>query len=79
MVNPVTIKMRVWERGNGETLACGTGACAAVVAAVENGFCKKGEDVTVKVKGGDLIVNYTDEGITLTGNADLVYKGELEY
>ena len=79
VVNPVTIKMRVWERGNGETLACGTGACAAVVAAVENGFCKKGEDITVKVKGGDLIVNYTDEGITLTGNAQLVYKGELEY
>jgi carbamoyl-phosphate synthase large subunit len=79
VVNPVTIKMRVWERGNGETLACGTGACAAVVAAVENGFCKKGEDVTVKVKGGDLIVNYTDDGITLTGNADLVFKGELEY
>ncbi|MGM9647927.1 MAG: carbamoyl-phosphate synthase large subunit [Eubacteriales bacterium] len=79
VVNPVTIKMRVWERGNGETLACGTGACAAVVAAVENGFCKKGEDITVKVKGGDLIVNYTDDEITLTGNADLVYKGELEY
>ena len=79
VVNPVTIKMRVWERGNGETLACGTGACAAVVAAVENGFCKKGEDITVKVRGGDLIVNYTDDGITLTGNADLVYKGELEY
>lgn len=79
VVNPVTIKMRVWERGNGETLACGTGACAAVVAAVENGFCPKGEDITVKVRGGDLIVNYSDEGITLTGNADLIYTGELEY
>ncbi len=79
VVNPVTIKMRVWERGNGETLACGTGACAAVVAAVENGFCPKGEDITVKVRGGDLIVNYTDDEITLTGNADLIYKGELEY
>lgn len=79
VVNPTTIKMRVWERGNGETPACGTGACAAVVAAVENGYCQKGADITVKLKGGDLIVNYTDEGITLTGDAKLVYTGELEY
>ena len=41
------------------------GACAAVVAAVENGYCNKGEDITVKLKGGDLIVNYTDERILL--------------
>lgn len=73
------IKMRVWERGNGETMACGTGACAAVVAAVENGYCAKGEDITVKVRGGDLVVNYTDEAITLTGDTNLVYKGEIEY
>ncbi len=79
VVNSSTIKMRVWERGNGETMACGTGACAAVVAAVENGFCKKGEDITVKVRGGDLVVNYTDDGVTLTGDASLVYKGEIEY
>jgi carbamoyl-phosphate synthase large subunit len=75
VVNPTTIKMRVYERGNGETLGCGTGACAAVVAAVENGFCKMGEDVTVKLRGGDLIVNYTDDCVTLTGNADLIYQG----
>ncbi len=79
VVNETTIKMRVYERGNGETMACGTGACAAVVAAVENGFCQKGVDVTVKVKGGDMIVNYTDEGITLTGEARLVFRGSLEY
>ena len=71
--------MRVWERGNGETPACGTGACAVVAAAVKNGFCKKGEDITVKLRGGDLIVNYTDECITLTGDCNLVYKGEIEY
>ena len=70
--------MRVWERGNGETLACGTGACAAVVAAVENGYCRRGEDITVKLAGGDLIVNYTDEGITLTGNVGLVFRGTVE-
>ncbi|WP_178668322.1 diaminopimelate epimerase, partial [uncultured Eubacterium sp.] len=79
VINCKTIKMRVWERGNGETMACGTGACAAVVAAVENGYCNKGEDITVKVRGGDLTVNYTDMGITLTGDCNLVYKGEIEY
>ena len=79
VVNETTLKMRVWERGNGETLACGTGACAAVVAAVENGYCKKGTDITVKLKGGDLIVNYTDEAIHLTGTTRLVFEGTLEY
>lgn len=79
IVNSRTLKMRVWERGNGETPACGTGACAAVAAAVENGFCKKGEDITVKLNGGDLLVNYTDEGITLTGDCNLVFTGEIEY
>ena len=77
VVNRNTLKMRVWERGNGETLACGTGACAAVVAAVENGFCDKGKDITVKLPGGDLIVNYTDEEIVMTGNADLIYEGTV--
>jgi len=79
VVNSKTLKMRVWERGNGETLACGTGACAAVICAVENGFCNKGDDITVKLRGGDLIVNYTDEKVTLTGDCNLVYKGEIEY
>lgn len=79
VVNSTTLKMRVWERGNGETQACGTGACAAVICAVENGYCNKGENITVKVKGGDLIVNYTDEKVTLTGDCSLVYKGEIEY
>ncbi|HBL84270.1 MAG: carbamoyl phosphate synthase large subunit [Clostridiales bacterium GWF2_38_85] len=79
VVNKNTIKMRVWERGNGETWACGTGACAAAIAAVLNGLCAKGEDITVKLKGGDLIVNYTDNRVLLTGNADLIYNGVAEY
>lgn len=79
VVNKSTLKMRVWERGNGETNACGTGACAAVIAAVKNGFCRKGEDITVKLKGGDLIVNYTDEAVILTGNADLICEGSIVY
>lgn len=79
IVNANTLKMRVWERGNGETQACGTGACAAVICAVENGCCSKGENITVKLRGGDLIVNYTDDKVTLTGDCNLVYNGEIEY
>lgn len=79
VVNNVTLKMRVYERGNRETYACGTGACAAVVAAVENGFCPKDTDITVKVRGGDLIVRYSDSGVTLTGNTVLVYEGYTEF
>ena len=79
VVDRHTLRMRVWERGNGETLACGTGACAAVAAAVENGYCDAGSDVKVSLLGGDLIVNYTPEKITLTGNAKLVFEGSFEY
>jgi len=78
-VNKTTLRMRVWERGNGETLACGTGACAAVIAACERGLCERGTDVTVKLLGGDLTVNYTDERVLLTGSAVLVFEGEFEY
>ena len=73
-----TLKMRVWERGSGETWACGTGACAAAVAAVENGFCPKGEEITVKLKGGDLVIRYTDETVYLTGGAEKIYDGVVE-
>ncbi len=79
LVNDTTIKMRVWERGNGETLSCGSGACAAVAAAVAKGCLQKNTDITVKVKGGDLIVNYTDNGILLTGSTRLSFTGEFEY
>ncbi len=78
VLNEKTIKMRVWERGSGETWACGTGACAVAVAACENGFCKKGDDIKIKLKGGDLIINYTDETVYMTGNAEKVYEGEVE-
>ena len=73
-----TLKMRVWERGSGETLACGTGACAAVVAATENGLCTKGEDITVRLRGGDLLVRYTDEGVFMTGDAKKNFEGFVE-
>ena len=80
VVNDTTLKMRVWERGNGETLACGTGATASVVAAVLNGYCKAGEDITVKLRGGDLIVRYDEGGdATLTGAVRKVYEGTVEF
>ena len=79
VVNKVTIKMRAWERGCGETWACGTGACAAVVAAVLAGYCEKDTNVTVKLRGGDLTVNYHSDGtIELLGNVKTVYEGMLE-
>ncbi|MDE7453929.1 MAG: diaminopimelate epimerase, partial [Clostridia bacterium] len=78
VIDKSTIQMRVWERGSGETLACGTGACAAVVASCLNGFCEKGKEVTVKLKGGELKVVYTDETVTMTGPAELVFTGEIE-
>ena len=78
VVNSTTLRMRCFERGSGETMACGTGACAAVVAAVENGHCAKDTDVTVQVNGGTLVVRYSESGVTLHGNAELVYKGSLE-
>lgn len=74
-----TIKMRVWERGSGETLACGTGACATVVAAVLNGKVQQGEEITVKLRGGDLKITYQkDESVLMKGTATHVFDGILE-
>ncbi len=78
IIDEKTLKMRVWERGSGETLACGTGACAATVAAVLNGHCKKGEDIKVILLGGELIINYTDERVLMTGAAQKVFEGVVE-
>lgn len=78
VVGPNELKMRTWERGNGETLACGTGACAAAVASVINGFSPVNQDITVKVRGGNLIVKYTGETVLLTGNTKMCYQGEVE-
>lgn len=75
VVNRSTIKMRVWERGAGETLSCGTGACAAAIAAVRNGLCDINKDITVKAKGGDLTVRVSSDNVTLTGNAVLSFEG----
>lgn len=73
-----TVQMRVWERGSGETLACGTGACAVAVASVLNGVVK-GNQVTVKLLGGTLQVEWDREKnlIFMTGPAAVVFDGEI--
>lgn len=78
VIDDHTLQMRVWERGSGETLACGTGACAAAVASVLNGYCPKGEDITIHLIGGDLKIRYTDEAVYLTGPATTVFEGSIE-
>ena len=80
VVNEYTIKMRVWERGNGETWACGTGAAAAAVACVLKGYCKKDTDITVKLRGGDLIARYCSNGhVILTGGVQKIYEGTVAF
>ncbi|MBO5411904.1 MAG: diaminopimelate epimerase [Clostridia bacterium] len=72
------VKMRVWERGSGETWACGTGACAVAVACVLNGYADRNADITVRLRGGDLVIRWTDETVFMTGSATLAFVGEVE-
>ena len=73
------IRMRVWERGSGITMACGTGACATAAAAVAQGMCPHGRPITVHLDGGDLHIRVSrDNDITMTGPATTVYEGEAE-
>ena len=72
------LKMRVWERGSGETKACGTGACAAAVAAVLNGHCDSSTDIKVQLPGGELLINYTGETVYMTGGCVKVFDGIVE-
>jgi len=78
VLDETTLLTRVWERGNGETQACGTGACAAAIAAVENGYCKKDTDITVKLAGGDLTIRYTGDRVFMTGSATKCFDGTIE-
>lgn len=71
------VKLRVYERGTGETMACGSGACAAAVAAVLNGKCDKDADIFVRLLGGELTIRYTDETVYLTGEACEVFRGTV--
>ena len=82
-VSPISdceIGMRVWERGSGETFACGTGACASVVAACLTGRCRFDTPVTVHLRGGDLTVECrSDLTVKMTGGAEFVFDGTCEY
>lgn len=73
-----TVEMRVWERGSGETLACGTGACAVAVACILNGYTE--DQVTVKLLGGDLKIFWDREAdlVYMTGPAEVVFDGEIQ-
>lgn len=79
VIDDKTLKMRVWERGAGETLACGTGACASVVAAILNGYTQR--DVTVHLLGGDLKIKWdeNDNHVYMTGPATTVFEGKIDW
>ena len=80
VINDNTVKMRVWERGSGETWACGTGACAVAVSSVLNGYCKQGEEITVQLRGGNLKITYQEDGtVLMKGPATKVFDGTIEY
>lgn len=78
VIDRKTLEMRVWERGTGETLACGTGACATAVAAILNGYAE--DEVTVKLLGGDLKIKWDKEENTvyMTGPAEVSFEGVIE-
>ena len=73
-----TVEMRVWERGSGETLACGTGACAVAVSSILNGYTEN--KVTVKLLGGDLFIEWDREAnkVYMTGPAEVSFDGEIQ-
>ncbi|MCC7478541.1 diaminopimelate epimerase [bacterium] len=81
VLSPTHLRMRVWERGCGETWACGTGACASAVAAVLAGHSPAGQDITLSLNGGDLSINWPGPGqpVQMTGPAESVFRGELSF
>ena len=79
VIDENTLKMRVWERGSGETWACGTGACAAVVSSVLNGYCKYDTPIKIKLLGGELTIKFMKNGLVyMSGPAEFVFEGSIE-
>ena len=78
VIDPTHLKMRVWERGSGETWACGTGTCATVSALTELGICPAGEDVHVQLRGGELTIRVLPgQQLLMTGAAETVCEGSV--
>ena len=79
VISETELRMRVWERGSGITMACGTGTCASVMAAIRKGYCKYNTPVTVHLDGGDLVIEIKEDNrVFMTGPAEFVYEGETE-
>ena len=81
VLGPERIRLRVYERGAGETLACGTGACAAVVAGIRRGRLRAGVPVVVETRGGELAIAWAGgsaDPVMMSGPAERVYEGEIE-
>ena len=79
LVDQPLLKMRVWERGSGETWACGTGTCATVAALTELGICPAGQDIHVQLRGGELVIRVLPgRQLLMTGSAVTVYEGVAE-
>lgn len=77
IINENELRMRVWERGSGVTMACGTGACASTMAAVSKKFCPRCDQVAVHLDGGTLKIQIAgDNTVTMTGPAEFIYEGE---
>lgn len=80
VIHSKALQFRVWERGSGVTEACGTGACAAVVAAILNGFCLREEEITVHLSGGDLNIRWADDDhVWMRGPAEFIAEGIYEF
>ncbi|CCX38487.1 diaminopimelate epimerase [Clostridium sp. CAG:1013] len=78
VIDKHTLKARIWERGSGETMACGTGACASAVAAILCGHCPAGEDILVRLRGGDLTIRVEGSRVWMTGEAVTVFEGTVK-
>jgi diaminopimelate epimerase len=78
VISEQELRMRVWERGSGITMACGTGACAAVAAAIQKGYCHFRTPVSVRLDGGVLEIQITkDHSVTMSGPAETVFEGDV--
>lgn len=78
VIDEHTLRMRVWERGSGVTMACGTGACGVAAAAINQGYCSFDDEISVVLDGGTLKIKVSpDYSVTMTGPAEMIYEGDV--